>query len=107
MSICDTCENSYNCKEQEFVRRMQFEQHLLSCSGFKKKEDRTDEYVKFKMALKQAFAKEEDSWIVTEKGCVITCPKCGHRLELCYPDGTEVTYLPHCPWCGKKLEAKK
>jgi hypothetical protein len=25
-------------------------------------------------------------------------------LELCYPDGTEVRYLPHCPWCGKKLE---
>ena len=45
-----------------------------------------------------------DSWVVTENGCVITCPKCGERLELCYPDGTEVRYLPHCPWCGKKLE---
>ena len=45
-----------------------------------------------------------DSWIITENGCVITCPKCGERLELCYPDGTEVRYLPHCPWCGKKLE---
>lgn len=44
------------------------------------------------------------SWIITENGCVITCPNCGHRLELCYPDGTEVRYLPHCPWCGKKLE---
>lgn len=42
-------------------------------------------------------------WIITENGCVITCPKCGHRLELCYPDGTEVRYLPHCPWCGKKM----
>lgn len=47
---------------------------------------------------------KNDSWIITEKGCVITCPNCGERLELCYPDGTEVRYLPHCPWCGKKLE---
>ena len=45
-----------------------------------------------------------DTWIITENGCVITCPNCGKRLELCYPDGTEVRYLPHCPWCGKKLE---
>lgn len=45
-----------------------------------------------------------DCWVITENGCVITCPKCGERLELCYPDGTEVRYLPHCPWCGKKLE---
>ena len=44
------------------------------------------------------------TWIVTENGCVITCPNCGERLELCYPDGTEVRYLPHCPWCGKKME---
>ena len=48
-----------------------------------------------------------DHWIITENGCVITCPNCGERLELCYPDGTEVRYLPHCPWCGKKLEEKK
>lgn len=47
---------------------------------------------------------EISTWIITENGCVITCPKCGERLELCYPDGTEVRYLPHCPWCGKKLE---
>ena len=45
----------------------------------------------------------KDHWIITENGCVITCPKCGERLELCYPDGTEVRYLPHCPWCGKQL----
>jgi transcription elongation factor Elf1 len=43
-------------------------------------------------------------WIITESGCVITCPNCGERLELCYLDGTEVRYLPHCPWCGKKLK---
>ena len=45
----------------------------------------------------------DDSWMITENGCVIACPSCGERLELCYPDGTEVRYLPHCPWCGKKL----
>jgi hypothetical protein len=47
---------------------------------------------------------KQETWVITENGCVITCPKCGKRLELCYPDGTEVRYLPHCPWCGKKLE---
>jgi transcription elongation factor Elf1 len=47
---------------------------------------------------------QENMWTIAENGCVITCPNCGHRLELCYPDGTEVRYLPHCPWCGKKLE---
>lgn len=44
----------------------------------------------------------EGSWIVTEKGCVINCSKCGERLELCYPDGTEVERLPHCPYCGSR-----
>lgn len=50
---------------------------------------------------------DESSWIITENGCVITCPNCGERLELCYSDGTEVRYLPHCPWCGKKLGEQK
>ena len=106
MSVCDTCEHSGRCKEQEFVRHIQFEQHLLSCSGFKQKENKTDEYENFKAKLKQSFAnnKEKKSWVITENGCVITCPNCGERLELCYPDGTEVRYLPYCPWCGKKLD---
>ena len=52
----------------------------------------------------KAKKKKDDTWIITENGCVITCPNCGERLELCYPDGTEVRYLPHCPWCGKKIE---
>ena len=51
-------------------------------------------------------AQKKETWVVTENGCVIICPNCGKRLELCYPDGTEVRYLPHCPWCGKKLEEK-
>lgn len=51
-------------------------------------------------------AQKKETWFVTENGCVIICPNCGKRLELCYPDGTEVRYLPHCPWCGKKSEEK-
>ena len=107
MSVCDTCENSCSCKSENAVRQLERLGSVGNCSGFKRK-DKTNEHEDFKTALKQAFAnklaKEEDSWIVTENGCVITCPKCGERLELCYPDGTEVRYLPHCPWCGKKLE---
>lgn len=43
-------------------------------------------------------------WVVSENGCVITCSSCGERLELCYPDGTEVRCLPRCPWCGAKMD---
>ena len=68
--------------------------------------DHTSVYEDIKTGLEQAIAYEKSTWIITENGCVITCPKCGERLELCYPDGTEVRYLPHCPWCGKKLEEK-
>ena len=64
----------------------------------------TSVYEDIKTGLEQAIAYEKNTWIITENGCVITCPNCGHRLELCYPDGTEVRYLPHCPYCGKKLE---
>lgn len=53
---------------------------------------------------KKAKKKEVGHWNISNDGCVITCPKCKERLELCYPDGTEVRYLPYCPWCGKKLE---
>lgn len=42
-------------------------------------------------------------WIEREMGCVILCSKCGKRLELCYPDGTEVRRLPYCPFCGAKM----
>ena len=48
----------------------------------------------------------EGVWIVTENGCVINCSECGYRLELCYPDGTEVRALPCCPNCGAKMEVK-
>lgn len=46
-------------------------------------------------------------WVVTERGCVISCSKCGYRLELCYPDGTEVGSLPHCPACGAKMDGER
>ena len=51
-------------------------------------------------------AEEENKgkWITTIMGCVISCSKCGERLELCYPDGTEVRALPHCPHCGAKMQ---
>ena len=55
-------------------------------------------------AREEAKNENSNTWVITENGCVITCPKCGERLEMCYPDGTEVRYLPHCPYCGKKLE---
>lgn len=45
----------------------------------------------------------EGTWVVTENGCVITCSECGYRLELCYPDGTEVRWLPGCPNCRTKM----
>ena len=44
-----------------------------------------------------------DKWVISVDGCVIICPECGERLELCYPDSIEVRYLPYCPYCGKKL----
>lgn len=46
-------------------------------------------------------------WIVTERGCVISCSNCGYRLELCYPDGTEVRSLSHCPSCGAKIDGER
>lgn len=41
-------------------------------------------------------------WIVTERGCVITCSNCKERVELYYPDGTPTGLLPYCPCCGSK-----
>lgn len=43
-------------------------------------------------------------WVIEENGCVVRCPECRQRLELCYPDGTEVRRLPHCPHCGQRVE---
>lgn len=42
-------------------------------------------------------------WIYSEKGCVINCSNCGERLELCYPDGTEIRATKYCPNCGAKM----
>ena len=61
-------------------------------------------YKEIKTSLEQAIAYEKNAWIINENGCVITCPNCGERLELCYPDGAEIRCFSYCPWCGKKLE---
>ena len=108
MSKCNTCEHSGGCKNEVAFR--QFEKVVGSdcnCSGFKLEEDKTSLYEDIKEGLRQALAYERNTWVISENGCVITCPNCRTRLELCYPDGTEVRYLPHCPWCGKKLKENK
>lgn len=46
---------------------------------------------------------KQGHWIVTQRGCVINCSECGERLEMCYPDGTEIRKLPYCPFCGAKM----
>ena len=46
---------------------------------------------------------KQGKWLVTERGCVITCSNCKERVELYYPDGTEVgPALTYCPYCGSK-----
>lgn len=44
--------------------------------------------------------------IHSERGCVHTCSNCNERIELFYPDGTEVVTLPYCPYCGCSLGEK-
>ena len=102
MSKCDNCEHSGNCKSEMAFKQLE-RLGACDCSGFKKEEDKTSVYEDIREGLKQALAYEKNAWVISENGCVITCPNCSERLELCYPDGTEVRYLPHCPWCGKKL----
>ena len=94
-------EGKYNNAVNDTIQRMQ--------ERLEEKIDRTLNVFDFQIsecdAVRQALrGVKNDTWVITENGCVITCPNCGERLELCYPDGTEVRYLPHCPWCGKKLE---
>lgn len=49
----------------------------------------------------------EAIWEVSEKGYVITCSNCKERMELYWPDGTEVgPSLPYCPYCGAKMTDK-
>lgn len=46
-------------------------------------------------------------WVYSEKGCVINCSNCGERLELCYPDGTELRATKYCPNCGAKMDKQR
>lgn len=50
---------------------------------------------------------KEAVWEITERGCVITCSNCKERVELYWPDGTEVgPSLYYCPHCGAKMVSK-
>lgn len=42
-------------------------------------------------------------WYKEENDCVILCSNCKERLDLRYPDGTEVQYLDYCPSCGTEM----
>lgn len=46
-------------------------------------------------------------WVYSEKGYVINCSNCGERLELCYPDGTEIRATKYCPNCGAKMDKER
>ena len=46
-------------------------------------------------------------WLYSNMGCVINCSNCGERLELCYPDGTEVRATAYCPFCGAKMDKQR
>lgn len=46
-------------------------------------------------------------WIYSNMGCVINCSNCGERLELCYPDGTEIRETAYCPFCGAKMDKQR
>ena len=48
-------------------------------------------------------ATKKAHWVESERGCVITCSECNERLELYYPDGTEVRRLDYCPSCGARM----
>ena len=57
-----------------------------------------------KSLVKQGYGKQKQGrWIYSNMGCVINCSNCGERLELCYPDGTEIRETAYCPFCGSKM----
>lgn len=45
---------------------------------------------------------KQGKWLITAKGCIITCSNCKERVDLYYPDGTQTGLLPYCPYCGSK-----
>ena len=46
-------------------------------------------------------------WYKEEKDCIIRCSNCKERLDLRYPDGTEVQHLDYCPSCGTEMVGKR
>lgn len=56
--------------------------------------------------LKNGLLQQNGKWVYSEMGCVINCSNCGERLELCYPDGTEIRATKYCPNCGAKMGAE-
>lgn len=54
------------------------------------------------LTLKGYKKQKEGHIIESERGCVLNCSECGERIELYYPDGTEIRLLPYCPYCGAK-----
>lgn len=51
--------------------------------------------------------KQFSYWYKEEKGCIIRCFNCKKRLDLRYPDGTEVQYLDYCPNCGSEMAGER
>lgn len=48
-------------------------------------------------------AHKESFWSTPEGSDVARCSNCNERLDMCYPDGTEIRELPYCPFCGSKM----
>ena len=57
-----------------------------------------------KALFDEGYCKQKQGrWVYSNMGCVINCSNCGERLELCYPDGTEIRETSYCPFCGAKM----
>ena len=125
------CKSTFDCLECKYYDRAleMCDNHVGGCDGYctpsemaeplyleliKKLEN---ELVVFKDAyvdacndynmLASLIPSDCGKWITEENGCVILCSNCHERLELCYPDGTEVRELPYCPHCGRKMDRNK
>lgn len=65
-------------------------------------------YRVLKQLAERGYCKQQQGrWIYSNMGCVINCSNCGERLELCYPDGTEIRETAYCPFCGAKMDKQR